>query len=730
MLRIEIYGAFYGLLKRFGFKTGSGKKEIPDVIFNLPKDVLREFLAGYFEGDGTIYVKTKSKTNVTIAVTTKSEKLANGLSYLFALLNIPVSIHPLWNKARGTNQPLTKYWNVSVITRDGYEEFRKLFNGRVQRKSFPLLYRKLKNPKDSSGYDRIPNIGLLLYRTLKRLASKSIKQLTKEILPGKNYGRLREYAKGKHAISCISLRDMVTNLNQYPQEMKDQVERLEAFAYSDVFWDPIVEIKRVKSTTPYVYDLTVEGNKNFVAGFGGIVIHNTSMANFTGRLFDKPVVILRESFTSTGSIEKFFEGIASKLKLNPEALMRNLVDGVNVEYSQTGKTVTVKAEINQAKYPEAEKPGEIKRKPIDVFSVQVNDQMDPEDILGYAVDHPAVLGLKPPHVIKTGRFAGADLVILDEIFMSPRLLSKLHHALNEKVVDTTIGPVEVKPLTVLLATNYLNEFYMTNLRIINEATTDRYALSVRSMPPSIQEILVMSKRWRRLNIKRHVPVELIYEARKLLGEVKIPDEFMVFCLALISHLSRCYFSTAKSNRTQESRDPFEGERDCSLCVYRDAGVCSKANIGKVRAIIRLEEAIKAHALINCRKEADQEDLEFALLTVLPHRLAWNDKEYLSEHGGMFTATKTLVEEYAQRFASQISRIREVEELIRKPDPKKALELKAKYRDTPIVRALLDEIIDMMKESARKKGDRATLEALEPKLNITQAIEALKKHGGS
>ena len=97
---------------------------------------------------------------------------------------------------------------------------------------------------------------------------------------------------------------------------------------------------------------------------------------------------------------------------------------------------------------------------------------------------------------------------------------------------------------------------------------------------------------------------------------------------------------------------------------------------------------------------------------------------------MFTATRTLVEEYAQRFASQISRIREVEELIRKPDPKKALELKAKYRDAPIVRALLDEIIDMMKESARKKGDRATLEALEPKLNITQAIEALRKSGGS
>jgi hypothetical protein len=44
-----------------------------------------------------------------------------------------------------------------------------------------------------------------------------------------------------------------------------------------------------------------------------------------------------------------------------------------------------------------------------------------------------------------------------------------------------------------------------------------------------------------------------------------------------------------------------------------------------------------------RKEADESDLAFALLHVLPHRLSWNNNEFLANQGSMFTATKTLVE---------------------------------------------------------------------------------------
>jgi MoxR-like ATPase len=293
----------------------------------------------------------------------------------------------------------------------------------------------------------------------------------------------------------------------------------------------------------------------------------TSMANFVGKLFDKPVVTVSETFSARGKLEGFFEDLGETLGVEGERLQRNLVDGVHVGYEQVGKAVKVTVEVDAVKHPNAEKLGEPRRKPIEVFSMQVNDQMDPEDVLGYGIDHPAVLGLKPPHAVKAGRLAGADYVVLDEIFMAPRLLAKLHHALNEKVTDTVVGPVEVKPLGWVLCTNPLNQFYQANVKIVNAATLDRYALSARSMPPSAQEILTMAERWRQLKLKKRAPVELIYEARRLMEEVAVPEEFTIFCLGLVSHLSRCYFSTAKGRRADESKDPFEAERDCSLCIY-------------------------------------------------------------------------------------------------------------------------------------------------------------------
>ena len=405
--------------------------------------------------------------------------------------------------------------------------------------------------------------------------------------------------------------------------------------------------------------------------------------------------------------------------------MRNLVDGVSVEYEQTGKTLNVRAEINVVKHPKARKLGEVYRRPIEVFSMQVNDQMDPEDVLGYGIDHPALLGMKPPHAIKSGKLAGADYVVLDEIFGALRLLSKLHHALNEKVVDTTVGPIEAKPVAWVLCTNLFNTYYQTNIKVVNAATLDRYAFSARSLPPSAQEVLLMARRWRKLRLNKYAPIELIYEARNLMEAVEIPEEYMIFCLGLVAHLSRCYFSTTRGRRSEEGKDPFEAERDCSLCIYKDLP-CGIANVGKVRTIIRLEQAMKAHALLNMRKAADEDDLSFALLSVLPHRLSWNNKEFLARHGSIFTAAKALVEKYAELFASQYVHVKEVESLIKKPDPKMALELKAKYRDAPIVRAFLDEVVDMMKESAKKKRSREALEALEPRLKIAVAVDAVRK----
>ncbi len=61
----------------------SGTKRVPSVILTAPKSVVKHFLAGYWDGDGSI--------ESTINATTKSEGLATDLAYLFGRLGIRVT---------------------------------------------------------------------------------------------------------------------------------------------------------------------------------------------------------------------------------------------------------------------------------------------------------------------------------------------------------------------------------------------------------------------------------------------------------------------------------------------------------------------------------------------------------------------------------------------------------------------------------------------------------------
>ena len=61
----------------------SGTKRVPSVILTASEDIVKHFLAGYWDGDGSV--------EATIHATTKSEGLATDLAYLFGRLGIRVT---------------------------------------------------------------------------------------------------------------------------------------------------------------------------------------------------------------------------------------------------------------------------------------------------------------------------------------------------------------------------------------------------------------------------------------------------------------------------------------------------------------------------------------------------------------------------------------------------------------------------------------------------------------
>ena len=85
----------------------------------------------------------------------------------------------------------------------------------------------------------------------------------------------------------IEIQDNVKKANEI-------IHRLEVLAHSELYWDPIVKISKLKSKHPFVYDLTVN-NEVFFAGFGGMFVHNSyavKLEILRSLMFDCQVIIL------------------------------------------------------------------------------------------------------------------------------------------------------------------------------------------------------------------------------------------------------------------------------------------------------------------------------------------------------------------------------------------------------------------------------------------------------
>src|SRR5690606_12330812 len=95
----------------------------------------------------------------------------------------------------------------------------------------------------------------------------------------------------------------VTDLAQYAEW-----RRLKSLC--GVRWTPIKELTPVEYSHPYVYDLSVPGAETFLAGTGGLIVHNTfTMANIVSAV-QRPTLILAHNKTLAaqlyGEMREFF----------------------------------------------------------------------------------------------------------------------------------------------------------------------------------------------------------------------------------------------------------------------------------------------------------------------------------------------------------------------------------------------------------------------------------------
>jgi len=121
----------------------------------------------------------------------------------------------------------------------------------------------------------LPEIKLVLYETFQEMGislSKYNRSLYSTIVLEARRSGDTTYPTILEAVGLLKKR--YRSLQLTIRHAQNELKHLRLLAQSDLFWDPIVNIEKIKHQEQYVYDLTVD-NEVFLAGNGGLFVHNS-----------------------------------------------------------------------------------------------------------------------------------------------------------------------------------------------------------------------------------------------------------------------------------------------------------------------------------------------------------------------------------------------------------------------------------------------------------------------
>ena len=242
------------------------EKGVPEIIINSNPNARQAFFNSYIEGDAGV---------------TKSEKLMSELLYLKLQDNIIASC--LERKLNRTaflengRKIIEKGNRFDLLSPHSNKKFQNL------RLNFPLdclpnnlklfFKRKFKQSYSRINIKKIDN-NLLLERILRvykeeRINGKKIRELFGE--NSLDYFSIHSDIFQKKKLG----REIELSLTENGKEMCKSLLNLRRLLESDVAFVKIKKIKEESSTSDFVYDVSTPENENFVAGFGGILCHNS-----------------------------------------------------------------------------------------------------------------------------------------------------------------------------------------------------------------------------------------------------------------------------------------------------------------------------------------------------------------------------------------------------------------------------------------------------------------------
>jgi len=274
-------------LKAIGYNVGrrARHKDVPNFILRSDDECVRAFLRAFCEGESDI-------SDEEISINTSSENIANKLAYLLLRFGIVARIRKREISVNGENRI---YYRIVVSGGEFVKKFREEigFLTKKRRERLETLHKRA----SSTNVDFIPGV-----RKRLKIAREKLQKSKGEFYGSKGGYRyeLPPNNKNFRRISRKMLQGVVKDNKIGNSEV------LHKLAFSDIFWDYVKEVHMIESDHQiYVYDLCVnEESPTFIAGFGGMVVHNTAIAVAMARELGRDVPFIAITGSEIYSAER------------------------------------------------------------------------------------------------------------------------------------------------------------------------------------------------------------------------------------------------------------------------------------------------------------------------------------------------------------------------------------------------------------------------------------------
>ncbi len=261
--------------KSLGIKAK--EKRISSLFYNLSNEQLKIFLRSLFDGDGWV---EKSAVYYLSA----SSELVYDIKNLLLRFEITSRItrRKKRYKTKYGKYKIGIYYQLSISGQKNLTRFKKNISFSIKYKIDKLI--NILGKRENTNVDLLPN------------CSKYVKKLRfNHHLSQKQFAN-RVGCTRQH-ISHIENNKRFPSKNLFNRFIQFDKNPIKLKNLLNFNFRRITDIKNVKSTNGYVYDIAVEENGNFCAGLGNIFVHNTfTIANIIEEI-QKPTLVMAPNKT-------------------------------------------------------------------------------------------------------------------------------------------------------------------------------------------------------------------------------------------------------------------------------------------------------------------------------------------------------------------------------------------------------------------------------------------------